>query len=84
MADRGMWIVVHQNDHDDAKDHFNMIGGYTSEQDARDAIMKRELGVVVRNGLSHLDVTPFWFGHDTYWIIKLYILPTHDIHPASD
>lgn len=80
MADRGMWIVVHQNDHDDAKDHFNMVGGYTSEQDARDAIMNRELGATVNNGLSGADLIPFWFGNDSYWIIKLYALRSHALH----
>lgn len=77
-----MWIVVHQNDHDDAEDHFNLLGGYTSEQDARDFISKCELGTVVH--AKEGNIQTFWFGNDIYWLIQLWSLSRNALHPTPD
>ena len=66
-----MWLVIHQNDVDDADDHFNIIGSATNEPDARKLIVERE-GAIDTTSKQDEAVQRFWFGHDRYWIIELW------------
>lgn len=66
-----MWLVIHQNDHDDAEDHYNILGAFTNEPDAYRLIADREKSIDTTSKQNE-DVQRFWFGNDQYWIVRLW------------